>query len=169
MKKKETKPKKAKAAKKPEPVKIETIAARHDFSEAEKSQLGCKLAELTQHKTRTEEEKKVVMGEWSNRIKSIQSEISTVSGKISSGFEMRDTECEVSFDWKAGKKTYTRKSDGKVIETRSITDPERQQKLFEEEREKKANEPAPLKPGDNIVSVEEAVRQAESSAAPVEE
>jgi hypothetical protein len=170
MKKKtETKPKKAKAVKKPEPVKIETISARHDFTDAEKIQLGSKIAELTQHKARTEEEKKVAMGEWSNKVKSIQSEISNVSGKISAGFEMRDTECEVVLDWKAGKKTYTRKSDGKVIETRSITDPERQQKLFEEEQVKRANATPPLKQGENIVSMNDALRQAESSAKTVDE
>jgi hypothetical protein len=170
MKKKtETKPKKAKAVKKPEPVKIETISARHEFDETEKSKLGLKLAELNQQKTRTEEEKKAVVSQWATKVKTIQSEIGDLSAKISSGFEMRPTECEVHFDWKTGKKTYIRISDKKVIDTQSITDPERQQKLFEEQEEKKANATPPLKQGENIVSMNDALRQAESSAKTVDE
>jgi hypothetical protein len=171
MKKKtETKPKKAKAAvKKPEPIKIETISARHEFDETEKSKLGLKLAELNQQKTRTEEEKKAVVSQWATKVKTIQSEIGDLSAKISSGFEMRPTECEVHFDWKTGKKTYIRISDKKVIDTQSITDPERQQKLFEEQEEKKANATPPLKQGENIVSMNDALRQAESSAKTVDE
>lgn len=154
---KKVKAKKA-AAKKVE-VKIETIPARHEFTETERSELGSKLAGLTQEKTRVEEEKKVAMSQWTTRIKGIQNDISSVSGKISNGFEMRDTECEVHFDWKAGKKTYVRKDDGKEIETRRIEEHERQQKLFEEEKEKKAGE---LKPGANIVAVADALREAEA-------
>lgn len=154
-----------KTAKKPkETIKIETIPARHDFSEAEKGELGLKLAGLTQEKTRVEEEKKVAMSQWTTRIKGIQNDISAASGKISSGFEMRDTECEVHFDWKKGTKTYVRKSDNKEVETRKIEEPERQQHLFSEEQEKKKSD---LKPGENIVSVEQAIKQAE--AEPVNE
>lgn len=156
------KPTKKKAEKKPPTIKLETIQARHDFTEAEKSELGLKLAGLTQEKTRVEEEKKVAMSQWTTRIKGIQNDIAANSGKISSGFEMRDTECEVHFDWKAGKKTYVRKSDGKEIETRKIEEPERQQHLFEEEQAKNpAPKIVPLKPGEPIVSVAEAVAEAE--------
>jgi hypothetical protein len=153
--------KKVKAAKKPE-IKIESIPARHDFTEQEMSGLGSKLAGLTQEKSRVEEEKKVAMSQWTTRIKAIQNDIAATSGKISSGFEMRDTECEVTFDWKKGEKSYTRKADGKHLETRKIEEHERQQKLFEEEKEKQANAPKPLQKGDNIVSVEEAIKQAET-------
>jgi hypothetical protein len=150
-------------------VKLETISARHEFTEEERSKNGLKLAELTQQKTRTEEEKKAVMSQWSTKVKTIQSEISDLSSRISSGFEMRPTECEVHFDWKSGKKTYIRVSDKKVIDTQTITDPERQQKLFEEEKAKNADKAPPLKPGENIVSLDTALRNAEASAKPASE
>lgn len=148
-----------KASAKKQEVKIETIPARHEFTDVEKSELGGKLAGLTQEKTRVEEEKKVAMSQWTTRIKGIQNDISAVSGKISSGFEMRDTQCEVHYDWKKGEKTYFRKEDGTKVETRKIEEHERQQKLFEEEQAKGG----PLKPGDNIVSVEAALKQAEQA------
>lgn len=159
MAKKPTKPKAAKAAAKKEAeVKLETIPARHDFSETEKGELGIKLAGLTQEKTRTEEEKKVHMSQWTNKVKTIQGSITEVSQRISAGFEMRDTECEVRYDWKKGDKTYTRKSDGKVLETRKIEEHERQQRLFEEEKEKRASE---VKPGQPLVPVSAAIAEAE--------
>lgn len=162
MKKKESKPKKAKAAKKKPEIKLEKIPVRHQFTPQDMSELGSKLAGLTQDKTRVEEEKKVAMSQWTTRIKSIQNEISATSGKISNGFEMRDTECQVEHDWKKGEKFY--RLDGKIVETRKIEEHERQQHLFEEEKAKNANQPAPLKPGDNIVSVEDAVRKAEQTS-----
>lgn len=153
------KPSKKKAEKKPEPIKIERIPARHNFSEAEMSKLGSDLAGLAQEKTRVEEEKKVHMAQWTTRIKTIQGSISDVSNKITSGFEMRDTECEVHYDWKKGFKTYVRKEDGKEIETRKIEEPERQQHLFNEEQEKKKSE---VKPGEPLVKVEDAIKAAEA-------
>lgn len=161
MKKKESKPKKAKAAKKQPEYRLEKIPVRYQFTEQDMSQLGSKLAGLAQEKTRVEEEKKVAMSQWTTRIKGIQNDISAVSGKISSGFEMRDTECQVEYDWKKGEKYY--RLEGKLVETRKIEEHERQQHLFEEEKARNANQPAPLKPGDNIVSVEAAIKQAEQA------
>jgi hypothetical protein len=154
---KKVKAKKA-PAKKAE-VKIETIQARHDFSEKEIGELGGSLSGMIREKSRLTEEKKVVMKQWATRIEEVTNRINETSDKMEARFEMRSTECEVHFDWKAGKKTYVRKADGKQVDVQSITDPERQQKLFEENKEKNENA---LKPGDNIVSVKDAIRQAES-------
>lgn len=165
---KEKKPAKAKAtAKKPTiEVKTETIPARHEFNEVERSQLGTDLANLAQEKTRTEEEKKVHMGQWSNKIKEIQGKITSKSHLITSGFEMRDTECEVRLDWTAGTKTYVRKSDGKQVEVRTIAEHERQQKLFDEQQEKRASE---IKPGQPLVVVADAIKAAENDTAAEDE
>lgn len=152
-------PAKAKKVVKKEPIKIEKISARHDFTEAEIGELGKKLAGLTAHKTRTEEEKKVVVGQWSMKVKEIQGEIASVSANLTNGYEMRDTECEVQFDWKSGKKTYVRVLDRKVIETRNVTDPERQQHL-KFEADQKAPKIVPMKPpepGEPLVPVGAAV------------
>lgn len=170
---KEKKPKKAKAPKsaKKEPVKIEKISARHDFTDAEKLELAKHLAGLTEQKTRTEEEKKSVVAEWATKIKSIQTSISGTSAKITSGFEMRDTDCEVHFDWKKSTKTYIRVTDRKEIETRPITDPERQQHL-KLEAEAKAPKIVPIKPvepGQPLVSVDEALANAEKESPSTEE
>jgi hypothetical protein len=156
------KAKPAKKAVKKEPIKIEKISARHDFTEAEKTDLGRKLAGLTSQK--------VAMGDWSQKIKTIQAEIGSVSDKITAEWELRDTECEVHFDYKAGIKTYIRVSDKKEIEKRTITEPERQQHLrFEADAKAPKIVPmAPVAPGQPLTSVDEALRKAEAAPEPQE-
>lgn len=149
------KPKKAKAKAEEVqiPVEIETIDARYDFTDPEKIGLSQEMSAQFTKVATLEEEAKASAASHKSRIKTEKAKLNEIHGKIANGFEYRQTECEVRYDWKAGRKHYHRTTDGKLVHETAITYDDRQTKLFREEQAK-------LKPGENIVPVSKAFDKA---------
>lgn len=125
MNEKENTPKEAPKKK----VILETIPAQYNFSIEEIGELARKAALENQRMTDLENPKKQVTSGFKADIEACQAVISSLSDKIASGFEMRDTECEVDFNVKEGKKTYRHKQTGVIVRTAQMTQSDFQQNL----------------------------------------
>jgi len=104
---------------------------KYKFSEEEKREIASGMAAHITAKEESEEEKKVVMGQFKNRIDGFEAHISAAAAKINSGYEMRQIECEMIPNISAKQWEITRKDTGVVIRTQKMTDDERQMKIDE--------------------------------------
>lgn len=104
----------------PAPEVIETIEARYDYTEKERSEVAQQLVTKMQEKRRIEEEAKASAADWKKRVKQSQIIIEELENRFSSGFEMRQTECTVVFFPKKRRKEYIRTADGQKVAERDM-------------------------------------------------
>lgn len=91
----------------------ETRPLRYEFSKEELHEIAVDLANHNQELRRIEEEKKSVVSEYGSRINITKERISSLSDKVSAGYEVRDIECEVKYhEPTKGMKTLTRLDTG---------------------------------------------------------
>ena len=121
----------------------ETIFTRHDFTEAERLQMGSELAQTQSRIETIKEEQTSVAAQFKERLAGAQQAIGSLSRNINCGFEMRSTRCELKWDQpNVGEVTY-RGPDGRVEKTRAMTIAERQEELnFDESTSVPAEVPA---------------------------
>lgn len=146
---------KAKKAKDKQPDHFEKIEARHNFSDEEKLVMLSELTRLNQQKESLAEEAKASAKSWKSRIESVALQVKNITNNASNGYEMRPTECRVEFNPKKGIKTYFRKDDGTEVETREMTPADYELPLFRDDAKLQG------KPGENLVPVADAFKQAE--------
>lgn len=108
---------------------LETIPAQYTFTTEEIGELARKSALETQRVNDLENRKKQVTSGFKADIEASQAIISSLSDKIASGFEMRDTECQVEFNVKEGKKVYRHNLTGVIVRTAQMTQSDFQQNL----------------------------------------
>lgn len=139
--------------KKKEPKIVVTTEAKYEFSEKEIREMSHQLSGLLNKINTLEEQYKSSATEWKTKIKTERTTLNTLNGKLTSKYEMRDTECEVKFDWQKGTKKFIRLSDKKEVREATITESDRQMHLIPPESPKKKDkakkEPAsgePLNP-----------------------
>lgn len=95
----------------------EKRALRHDFTAVEINDLSQTLAHKTKELAEVTEEKKTVSSQYAARLNEIKAKTNTLSNQITDGFEMRDIECDVEFNFpKQGFKTVTPRNGQKPIE-----------------------------------------------------
>jgi hypothetical protein len=102
---------------------------RYDFSEKEITDLGRELALATSRKVEKEAEKKAVTSQLAADVNLLASQTDNIAQKISNGYEFRSTECVVSYDPDGGTVTVIRSDTDEIIETRPMTEAERQLKI----------------------------------------
>ena len=77
-----------------------------------------------------------------DRLKSVKSQIkaeideatavmNSCAKKLQTGYEMRDLDCEVVYDFKGGQVLYISEETGETVKSRKMTDEDRQQELME--------------------------------------
>ena len=121
----------------------ETIYVRHDFTDAERLQMGSELAEAHQHLATIEDEEKTMKAQFNERKAGANQRLSSLSRTLAGGFEMRNVRCELKWDApNVGEVSYIG-SDGKVERTRAMAPSEHQQELEFVEEEAKPTELAP--------------------------
>lgn len=64
-----------------------------------------------------------------SKIKSLEEDIYILTEKVWLEREDRLVECEIDYDFKSGRKSYTRLETGEIYKTDAITDSERQMEL----------------------------------------
>ncbi|HEX2881221.1 MAG TPA: hypothetical protein VHO25_16950, partial [Polyangiaceae bacterium] len=110
-----------------------------------------------------EEKKKQVTADLKAQVEAAQAEVNLLSTKISNGYEMRETECVVTFDPKNSSKDYHVKKTGVFAKRAEMTKQDFQITMrFEKEREaaaKRAAEDAAK------VNVGAAIEQAQATTA----
>lgn len=104
----------------PEPV-IEHIDSRYDFNITEIGELARKMALANQRAIELEEKKKQLSKDYAAQVEAAQAEANVLGQKISNGYEMRETECVVTFDPKSSTKFYHRKRDGEYVRSAEMT------------------------------------------------
>ncbi len=86
-----------------------------EFSDAEMLELGRDLSIKSQELRNLEEQKKSVVSEYGSRMTIAKEQISSLSDKVASGYEMRDISCLVDFHVpERGKKQFTRTDTGET-------------------------------------------------------
>ena len=89
---------------------------RYDFKATEIHDLAVKLAQKNQELDNIADEKKSVVSQYKSKEDLAKMEVSLLSGKVASGYEMRKVECEVKYHFpEQGKKTIIRSDNGQHI------------------------------------------------------
>jgi len=91
-----------------------------------------RLASAVQSQAELEKEKKAINDQLKARDTALESEITNMSGQITTGKEYRMVECEWEFDWKKGVKYLRRTDTYEELENKKITENERQAKFPED-------------------------------------
>ena len=75
----------------------ERKSLKYEFTRDELLDLASELANKTQEMRQLEEQKKSVMSEYSSKTAIAREQVLLLSDKVSSGYEIRDVECEVLY------------------------------------------------------------------------
>lgn len=106
---------------------------RYDFTAVEINDLSMDLANTTQQIAAKQDEKKSVVSQFKAKIDELESKTGLLANKVSSGYEIREVECEVLYHKpEQGKKTMIR-SDNKQKIVEKITSEE--WNLFNQEKD----------------------------------
>ena len=110
---------------KSDPKIIETIHAQHTFSPAELVDLSRELGRTCNDINTLESEKSAVAKDFGSRIETKEIRRDSLVDKVTSGYEMRPTECVVVLDPKNRSKDYFRTepdgTPGEFVERREMT------------------------------------------------
>lgn len=117
---------------------IETIPVEYRFSIEEIGELARKSALETQRVNELEDKKKQVTSDLKAQIEAAQATVNVFSAKISNGYEMRETECEVVFNPKTSTKHYYNAKTHAFVRSAEMTRRDFELSLpFEKDEEKK--------------------------------
>jgi hypothetical protein len=90
---------------------------RYDFSAVEVHDLSMEMANKTQEISQVEAEKKSLTSGFASRINILKTSVNSLADKVSSGYEMREVQCDVKYHFpRQGQKILTRKDTGAKIE-----------------------------------------------------
>lgn len=97
------------------------------LTDEQRKDFGIKLATTLEEVQRVEEEKKRNVDHYKDRIGGLQATADELRRKVSTGQEWRDVECTVEFDDPTpGFKSVVRIDNGEVVETKAMTDADKQ-------------------------------------------
>ncbi|CAK0777588.1 hypothetical protein CCP3SC15_5880001 [Gammaproteobacteria bacterium] len=109
--------------------KTMVMLLKHVFTPPEIKAMSERLAKQAAALRNKQLAKETVVAQLTNEIKSIDAEVESLADKINNGFEHRDMNCPLKFDWKKGFKDAIHPETGEVAKTLEITETERQLKL----------------------------------------
>lgn len=116
---------------------------RHLLTTDQLLEAGRQMAEAQNEVVQLESDFKSVRDDWKARISATEARVATLSGKISRGYDMKDTDCTVYMDTpEEGLKACLRNDTGERVWIRDMTDSDRQLVLRLEEEEEEQEEPA---------------------------
>jgi len=102
---------------------------KYVFTEEEKRELAENMARKVTEADELEGQKKTVTSEYAAKINSANTEAQSTAKKLTSGFEMRQIDCEEQLDYDQKEVTTIRLDDGEIVETRTMSNLELQQSL----------------------------------------
>lgn len=122
---------------------------------AELEERGWSLAEERKKQRSLESAKKAAADDFKERLEANGEEIDRLAGIVHSKCEYRPVQCHEKRDYKRGVIEIVRRDTGEIVETRVMTDAERQRELREidEEAEAVEQEMAPAASGDVTTTV----------------
>ena len=102
---------------------------RYDFTEAEKKVIADDMAQAYAEVEAGEKKLKSAQSQIKSEIAQAEERVKSNAEKLRSGFEFRDVECTVVFNYKDKKVLVWRDDRHEKIDSRDMTEAERQQKL----------------------------------------
>ena len=100
------------------------------LTEKETREIAQNLAVAVMSKDEAEGALKSAQTQIKSKIALHEAELTSFAEKLRSGFEMRNVECEVDADYELGKVTIIRLDTGEIVRERTMSNDERQGKLF---------------------------------------
>jgi len=100
-----------------------------DLTDAERLDLGRRLALEQQHLAESEDRKAEVAAAIKAEIESHEKTINLLSRTLNHGYDYREVECEVHLDFNSNRVAVARTDNGEVVEERAMTADERQREL----------------------------------------
>ena len=111
-------------------LKEESLFLRHEFSDAERLEMGRELAQPHNRMAGIEEEEAVMKTQIKERKTGVEATVGSLSRRLNDGYEMSNVLCELIWDEpNVGEVTYKRKDNGEVAKVRAMTVAERQLEL----------------------------------------
>jgi hypothetical protein len=99
------------------------------LTEEETLIISKELAKLQEDGVGLAERKKDVVADFNSRLETVKAESLRISRMINNGYEYRPTDCVWKFDWTNGQKDLVRKDTSEVVQTKRVTEEERQGNL----------------------------------------
>ena len=106
-----------------------TANLKYPFKETEIQGMSQELAESVKAKKIKEDEAKSISSQYKSEIDGFQAKLSSLSEKITSGWEMRMIKCRETIDWEKDIRTVVRLDTGEVIDQGPIPEDQRQMML----------------------------------------
>lgn len=94
----------------------QTVQAKYNFTSQEKKEIADKMAQRQIDLVERNDERKTVMASFNDKIKSINLDISKLSRGYRDGWEYRDYECTVIYDYNKKEKSYKDVKTGEVVD-----------------------------------------------------
>lgn len=110
------------------------------LSDQEIRTMGQELARANAQKDEAEERKKAVDAQLKSEIESHATRSASLARTINNGYQYKDVECVMRFDYVTNTVTTVRTDTGAVIDTRAMTTEERQVELKFEDEDTNADE-----------------------------
>lgn len=121
----------------------ETRELKCVLREDELKNYSMELARKQQDLAQADMDKKASAAAHKEKMERLASEINTVSRNVVNGYEFRSVECRWEYDWKEGVKRLYRLDTGELVDTKGISEYERQQHLELEDKEEPEEPPMP--------------------------
>lgn len=102
---------------------------KYEFSDEEKNELAKEMAEANEREQGLEREKTEVVAELKGRIEAAKAERLKCAGLYRTGYEYRNIECDVRYDYDKCTVEYWRTDTGELAKTRKMTPEEKQPEL----------------------------------------
>lgn len=109
--------------------KIEKLYLKYTFDELEKKEIAENLAIQTRNLDGILDAKKSAAAPFKSEEEAVKMEINTAARKYSDGYEMRNIECKVLFNYDSSSVTYVRIDNHEIVSVRKMRDDERQMKI----------------------------------------
>jgi hypothetical protein len=109
---------------------------QYKFAPDELLTLGRELGESQIALRQLDDDRKRVADEWKSKISTSEAHINNLSNKVSTGYEYRDVDCEMTYDDpKSGQKTIRRLDSGEIVKVMRMDPNEMQEELPIDEEE----------------------------------
>lgn len=110
-------------------MKTEAVSLKHSFDNKDLAALAQQQARAYASKQTLELEAKSVATDFKGRVAQAAAEMSSLSARISAGFEMRTLDCLIADEREEGYRLVVRLDTGHIVKRRKLTPEERQIKL----------------------------------------
>lgn len=104
----------------PEP-KYENEFIKYVFTEPEKKDIANEMAQRIVNLQQAEDDKKAIMSDYKSQIDGIQAGINSAATKMTSGYEMRSTKCQVIPNYPKKVWEYNRVDTGELVKEKNMT------------------------------------------------